>query len=185
MSPEGRWIQLGSDELVRENSLSRFSFFGLLACGVASCAVGIGRRSIAEFVALAETKKPMGGSKTLAERLPIQADVASAEAKLGAAWSFMHSAVASSWETAEAGESPSVEQKRLLRLSATHATQTAAEVAELMYKAGGGVAVYKTSPLQRTFRDAYVATQHAMVAPRTFETYGRLRLGLDTNTSLL
>ncbi len=47
-----------------------------------------------------------------------------------------------------------------------------------MYKAGGGAAVYRTSPLQRTFRDAFVATQHAMVRPRTFETYGRLRLGL-------
>lgn len=183
--PEGRWVQLSNRELVRPNSLSKFSFFGLLACGVAACAVGIGRRSVDELVDLAGSKKPQGSSKTLDQRSQVQADVAIAEAKLASVWAFMREAVSSSWESAEAGDSPTVEQKRQLRMSATHATQTAAEVAEMMYKAGGGAAVYKTSPLQRTFRDAYVATQHAMVAPRTFETYGRVRLSLETDTRLL
>jgi len=183
--PEGRWAQLDSLEAVRPNPLSRFSFFGLLACGVASCAVGIGRRAIDELVDLASAKKPQGSSKTLRERASIQAGVAMAEARLASAWAFMHATVTDAWNSAEAGTSPTVEQKRLLRMSATHATQTAAEVAEAMYKAGGGAAVYRTSPLQRTFRDAYVATQHAMVAPRTFETHGRLRLGLETNTRML
>ena len=54
-----------------------------------------------------------------------------------------------------------------------------------MYRAAGGAAVYKTSPIQRCFRDVNVATQHAMVAPRMFETIGRMRLGLDTNTAML
>lgn len=183
--PEGRWVQMGIDEPVRHNSLSRFSFYGLLACGVAACAMGIGRRAIDELIELADTKQPQGSSKPLGHRSQVQADVAIAEAKLAAAWSFMNAAITSSWETAEGGAPPTLEQKRQLRLSATHATQTAAEVAELMYKAGGGAAVYKTSPLQRTFRDAFVATQHAMVAPRTFAMYGRLRLGLETDTRLL
>ena len=183
--PEGRWVDLNNRNLVRPNSLSKFSFFGLLACGVASCAVGIGRRSIDELIALADGKKPQGSARTLAERVPVQADVAVAEAKLESAWAFMREAVGDSWEAAEAGNSPTDAQKRQLRLSATHATQSAAEVAELMYKAGGGAAVYKTSPLQRAFRDAFVATQHAMVAPRTFETHGRMSLGLETDTRML
>lgn len=183
--PEGRWVQMGRDEPVRHNSLSRFSFYGLLACGVAACAMGIGRRSVDELTELAVAKKPQGSRRTLAERAQVQADVAIAEAKLSSAWTFLRDAITGSWETAEAGDDPTLEQKRLLRLSATHATQTAAEVAELMYKAGGGAAVYKTSALQRTFRDAFVATQHAMVAPRTFETLGRLRLGLETDAAQL
>ncbi len=183
--PEGRWVELGGGRRVRDNSLSRFSFFGLLACGVAACTMGIGRRSIDELTALAGSKKPQGSSRTLADRPQIQADIARAEAKLSAAWLLLREATTTSWETAEAGERPSVDQKRLLRLSATHAAQTAAEVTESMYKAGGGAAVYKTSPLQRTFRDAHVAIQHAIVAPRTFETHGRLRLGLETDTRQL
>jgi len=183
--PEGRWVQMGRDEPLRDNTLSRFSFYGLLACGVASVAVGIGRRSIDELISLAVEKRPQGSRRTLAERGQVQADIAIAEARLGAAWALMGDAVDDAWQSAEAGDDPTVEQRRRLRLAATHATQTAAEVTELMYKAGGGASVYRTSPLQRCFRDAFVATQHAMVAPRTFDTYGRLRLGLDTDTTTL
>lgn len=180
--PEGRWAQIGLGKPVRDNSLSRFSFFGLFACAVAATAVGIGRRAIDELVVLAESKTPQGSSKSLRQRTPVQADVAIAEARLAAAWAFVRKAITDSWETAEVGDQPTEEQNRQLRLSATHATQTAADVAESMYKAGGGAAVYRTSALQRCFRDAFVATQHAMVAPRTFETAGRIRLGLDTDT---
>ncbi len=183
--PEGRWVQVGIDPPVLENPLSRFSFFGLLACGVASCALGIGRRALDEFVALAQHKKPQGGGRTLAERSRSQAEVARSEAKLAAAWSFMDEVVSSAWATATRAQTPTTEQKRRLRLAATHATQVSSEVAEAMYRCGGGAAVYRTSPLQRTFRDAFVATQHAMVAERTFDMVGRLRLGLDTDTALL
>ncbi len=183
--PEGRWVQLGRDRPQRNTTLSRFSFYGLLAAGVASVAVGIGRRSIDELLDLAGSKRPQGSKRTLAERAQTQTDVAIAEAKLASAWSFMHDTIESTWETASAGDEPSIEQRRQIRLAAVHATQTAGEVAEMMYKTGGGAAVYKTSPLQRTFRDAFVATQHAMVAPRLFDTCGRLRLGLETDTATL
>ena len=66
----------------------------------------------------------------------------------------------------------------MLRLAATHATLAAARAVDRCYDAGGGAAIYDDSPLQRVFRDVHVATQHAMVAPRTLELAGRLRLGL-------
>ena len=56
---------------------------------VASAAVGIARRSIDEVVGLATTKKPQGSTRTLAERAATQAEVATAEARLAAAWSMM------------------------------------------------------------------------------------------------
>lgn len=183
--PEGRWAQIGVDKPFRDNALSRMPFFGLFACAVASTSMGMGRRSIDELVMLAGEKSPQGSSKPLSHRAPVQADVAIAEAKLASAWAFMKTAINDSWATAERGDPASIEQRRQLRLAATHATQTAADVTELMYKAGGGAAVYRTSPLQRTFRDAFVATQHAMVAPRTLEMHGRLRLGLETDTQRL
>jgi len=183
--PEGRWAVIGGVDPVRDNNLSRLPFYGLFACAVAASAMGMGRRAIDELVMLADTKTPQGSSRRLSNRAQVQADVAGAEAKLLSAWAFMHTVITDSWHTAVSGEPATVEQQRLLRLAATHATQTAAEVAELMYKAGGGAAVYKTSMLQRCFRDVFVATQHAMVAPRTFETVGRIRLGLETDTTRL
>jgi len=183
--PEGRWVQIGVDPPTRENPFSRFSFYGLLALGIASTSVGIARRAIDELVVLAADKRPQGSSRPLRDRTTIQADTGVAEAKLRSAWGFVADAVNSTWETAIVGDPPSTEQKRLLRLAATHATQSAAEVTELMYKAAGGAAVYRTSPIQRCFRDVFVATQHAMVAPRTYEVAGRMRLGLETDTRQL
>ena len=183
--PEGRWVQIGVDGPVRDNAWSRLSFYGLLACGVASAAVGIARRSIDELVEVSGAKKPQGSTRTLAERATIQAGVAEAEARLAAAWGLMLDAVDGTWQSALAGQASTVDQKRRIRLAATHATQTAAGVAASMFTAAGGASVYRTSPIQRCFRDAAVAAQHAMVAPRTMETAGRLRMGLPTDTGTL
>ena len=183
--PEGRWVQIGTGGPVRDNEWSRFSFYGLLACGVAAAAAGIARRSIDELVELAGAKKPQGSTRTLAERAATQAEAAQAEARLAAAWSLMLGAVDDTWQSALAGQPSAVDQKCRIRLSATHATQTAADVAASMFRTAGGAAVYRTSPIQRCFRDTAVAAQHAMVAPRTMETVGRMRMGLDTDTSTL
>lgn len=183
--PEGRWVQIGRDRPEHESAMSRFSFYGLLACGVAAVSVGIGRRAIAELVALAAEKKPQGSARTLRERPQTQAEVAIAEAKLGAAWTYLLDCVDRVWQTTSGGQEPTIEQRRQLRLAATHATQTAADVSSAMYRTGGGAAIFRSSPLQRAWRDASVATQHAMVAPRMFDTCGRLRLGLDTDTAQL
>ncbi len=183
--PEGRWVQIGRDKPVRDNAWSRFSFYGLLAAGVATAAMGIARRSIDEFVELAANKKPQGSSRKLSERAPIWAEVAGAEAQLLAARALLSEVVEHTWQTATRGEPSTVEQKRLLRLAATNCTQTAAEVAAAMFRAAGGASVYKTSAIQRCMRDTTVAAQHAMVAPRTLEVVGRMRLGLETKTTTL
>ncbi len=183
--PEGRWVQMGIDAPVRTNNLSRFSFYGLLASGVAAVALGVGRRSLTEFLDLAATKRPQGSRRTLSERSEVQSEVARSEARLDAARALLRTTIDEVWDMAERGETPTVAHKRRIRLAATHATQTAAEVTEALYKAAGGAAVYRTSRLQRCFRDAHVATQHAMVAPLQYQTAGRLTFGLDTDTTTL
>ena len=102
-----------------------------------------------------------------------------------AGWSFLCDAVSDAWETLEQTGRAGDEQRRVLRLAAAQATRTGARAVDLCYHAGGGTSVYETSPLQRVFRDVHVATQHGMVADRMLEPIGRLRFGLDTDTSLL
>ena len=85
---------------------------------------------------------------------------------------------------AQRGEVPQSERV-VLRLASTHAATTAAEVAGSAYRNGGGSAIYDSSPLQRQFRDANVATQHVLVGPPTWELTGRLLLGVETDTAQL
>jgi len=79
----------------------------------------------------------------------------------------------------------SVEERRDVRLATSFATRQCAAAVDLMYHLAGGTSVYRSSPLQRIFRDVHVATQHMMVSPSTLELTGRLFLGLETDTSLL
>ena len=94
-------------------------------------------------------------------------------------------AVEEAWQAATGEGRLEVRHRALVRLAATHATITAARTVDLMYHAGGGTAVYATSPLQRQFRDIHVVTQHMMVAPATLEVTGRILFGLDADTSTL
>lgn len=181
--PEGRWTNVLGGPL-EDGPLYRFPLLGALALGVCSVALGLARRAEHELVTLAADKTPAQSGRTLAERHVVQAQVAKAEATRRAARALVRETVEECWTAAAVGELTG-EHKRRLRLAATHATWASAEAVDLMYHAGGGSSIHEASPLQRVFRDVHVATQHGMVAERTYEPLGRMALGLPTDTSTL
>jgi alkylation response protein AidB-like acyl-CoA dehydrogenase len=182
--PEGRWAQVVGPALL-DGPLHRFPLLGALSLGVCAVALGLARRAQDELVALAGGKRPAQSGRLLAERPVVQAQVAQAEAGRRAARALVREVVAEAWDAASEGDELTVEHRRLLRLAATDATRRAAASVDLMYEAGGGSSIHETSPLQRVFRDVHVATQHGMVASRTYEVLGRIALGLPTDTSTL
>ncbi|MCG8690891.1 MAG: hypothetical protein MI806_06755, partial [Minwuiales bacterium] len=183
--PAERSVSLITDRPRADGPLYTFPVFGLLAMGIAAVTLGIARRSIHELIELAQAKTPTLSRSKLAKRSRVQSDLAEAEAMLRSARAFLFEATAAAWDSASsAGEIP-LEERTDLRLAASHAVRAAAGAVDLMYNAGGGSAVFRTSPLQRCFRDVHVATQHMMVSPPTFELTGRLLLGLDTDTAML
>ncbi len=178
--PEGRWVQLVGGKPVVDGVASRFPFFGALAAGVASVTIGLAERAVEELVLLG-AKRSAGSSKTLAERAPIQADLALAIANIGQARTYMRAMLDEVWEMAASSSAVDDARRASLRLAVTAAAKRAVEAVDLCYHAAGGPAVYETSVLQRVFRDAHVATAHGMIAPRTLEPLGRLEFGLPTS----
>ena len=83
------------------------------------------------------------------------------------------------------GQKVNIEQRRDLRLATTNAVLKSVGVVEEMYNLGGGSAVYRTSRLQRYFRDINVAKTHIMVSQQTLEIAGSLFFGLEPNVSRL
>jgi alkylation response protein AidB-like acyl-CoA dehydrogenase len=165
--------------------LYRFPLFGYFALSVAVAALGNARGAIDDLVALAAGKKSPGSGRTLAERTHTQAEVARAEAAVRAAHLLVFQSVEDAWAAAQDEAPVSVSLRMGLRLAATHATRTAAEVASAMYDLGGGAAIYENSPLQRRLRDANTATAHFQVNLASFELTGRLLLGLPAKTEQL
>ena len=165
--------------------LYRFPIFGFFALSIAAAALGNARAAIDDLVALAANKVGLGSSRPLAARSPTQASVARAEASLRAARALFYEAIDAAWRAAHGDEPVSVALRNELRLAATHAVRTAAEVVRAMYDLAGGTAVYDDSPLQRRFRDAFTATAHFQVNAASRELPGRILLGQPAETSML
>jgi alkylation response protein AidB-like acyl-CoA dehydrogenase len=183
--PARRTLSLFDGPPTVDAPLYRFPIFGFFALSIAAAALGNARGAIDDLAQLAAGKVGQDSRRTLAERPTTQAAVAVAEASLRAARAFYYSAIDEAWQAAHHPEPVSVQLRIGLRLAATHAVRTAAEIARSMCDLGGGSAIYEDSPLQRRLRDAQTATAHFQVNATTWELTGRLLLGRPTQTVML
>jgi alkylation response protein AidB-like acyl-CoA dehydrogenase len=182
--PERRSLWL-LDLPVVDAPLYRFPVLAFFALSISAAALGNARGAIDDLRQLAAVKVGQGSSRTLGERPATWSAVAQAEASLRAARALYYQAVDEAWQAAQATEPVSTDLRLGLRLAATHAVRTAAEVARDMYDLGGGSAIHDSSPLQRRFRDAHAATAHFQVNPATWELTGRLLLDQPTDATML
>jgi indole-3-acetate monooxygenase len=182
--PKSR-AEFGAFKIHVGRPLYHFPPFGLLACGVTAVMMGAARASIRELVNLASVKIPEAHRRVLAQRSQTQEHVAEAEGHLRSARAFYFEMMAKTWDETKAKGRASTETRRDLRLAITHAARASVRTVDLMYNLGGGTSVYRTSPLQRIFRDVHVASQHMQVATPTMETVGRHMLGIDGDYSQL
>ena len=182
--PEHRSLWL-LDPPTSDAALYRFPVLAFFALSISAAALGNARGAIDDLLELAGVKVGQGSSRTLAQRSGTWSVVARAEAALRAARALYYDAIGEAWAAAQMTEPVSTELRLGLRLAATHAVRTAADVSREMYDLGGGSAIYDHSPLQRRFRDAHTATAHFQVNPATWELTGRILLGQPTDTTML
>lgn len=182
--PTDRVLSVFNGPIV-DRPLYRFPVFGFFALCIGAAALGNARAAIDDLVELACGKKGLGSTRTLAERSPTQAAVATAEAALGAARALYYEAIDAAWQASHDAEPVPTALRNRLRLAATHAVRTSADVVRTMYDLAGGSAIYDGAPLQRRFRDAFTATAHFQVNEASRELSGRLLLDLPADMSML
>ena len=182
--PSDRVLSLFDGPVV-DRPLYRFPVFGFFALSIGAAALGNARGAIDDFAELACAKKGLGSTRTLAERPATQAAVATAESALEAARALYYQGIETAWQASQGGVSVSVEARNRLRLAATHAVRTSADVVRDMYDLAGGTAIYDSSPLQRRFRDAYTATAHFQVNGASRELPGRILLDQPADVAML
>ena len=136
--------------------------------------LGSGCRALDEIAAYAETQR-FASSAPIAERPVFQRDYARARTRLRAA----RLAAFDSFATViDAGSASSMDQRAELGASIVHAYQTAAEVAEFAFRAGGASSIYREGALQRCFRDLQAGSQHVVASDEGFERAGQVMLGV-------
>lgn len=174
--PDGRWIVLGETRSHEPGALYQMPFFGLFAAAVAAVPLGIARRALDDFTALAKRKIPAWGRATINESALVQLDLGRAEALVEGARRYLHHVVAEVYERVAAGHDATLEDRRQLRLAASQAAQWCCDAVDIVYDAGGGTSVLASSPLQRHFRDVHTATGHRMISRAPVRLAGALRL---------
>jgi indole-3-acetate monooxygenase len=147
---------------------------------VASVGIGIAQHALDDIIALARNqKRRLLAATALADTPVFQHALARAEIALRAARALLRSEAVSFWALLSAGRIPT--QAEQVRCSATGAwaVSTAAAVVDVCYKAGGGTALYDSSPLQRHLRDIHTLSQHISIADGWLTRAGAFLLGKD------
>ncbi len=183
--PTHRTFPVPLPDPVSDGALFRFPVVGLFSAGIAACALGAAQAAIDDVLDLAGTKTPFGLATSLATRTTAQIAVCEAMAMVRAARALLHDETTGLWHQVRSGTPVTAEQRAALRLATTHATTASADAVGLMYTAAGGTSVFASSPLQRRLRDVHAITQHFFVAPPTYETIGKVVLGVEPDGFML
>jgi len=148
----------------------------LYSVGIASVALGIARGMLEAFVELALRKTPRGSGR-LADNAVIQAEVARAEARLGAARTYLLDTVSEIYRRAGPTAPIDVMDRARARLAGSHAITSAVAVADYTYKAASVDAIFPGSPFERRFRDIHTLSQQIQSRDAHYETVGQVLFG--------
>ncbi len=151
----------------------------VVALSVSRVALGIAAGALDDILGLAGDKVPLLSPGTLATSPTFHSDLAAADARLRSARALHDQTVGAVWEAAVSGAAFTNQLRARARLDSVWAVEQAVEVVEFAYRAGGGSALYDSSPLQRRLRDVHAVTQHFIVRPDVFAAAGQVLAGLE------
>ncbi|HEX2492400.1 MAG TPA: acyl-CoA dehydrogenase family protein [Steroidobacter sp.] len=183
--PEERTVAAFFGPARHEGPLYRMTLWSLLMTFMAGFPLGLARRALDEFSALAKRKSRSLEGAVLADDAAIQVDVARAEADLQAAQAFVFSAFTDAWNTLCEGSENSLEERTRMTMSVLHAIRACTRVVDVAFHRCGGSALYDTNPLQRCFRDIHAAGQHIAFSLDTWKRVGKSLLGIEQSTFML
>ena len=153
---------------------------GYSAWAHSSWAVGVGRRMLDELVkVIVPRRDPFGPS---AESASFKFQFAQAEAKYRAARALVHETWRDVSDTCSRGETPSLDQMTMIKLSLRHIHDVISDVGTFAHRAARGASLHNT-PMQRFYRDIHAGTQHILMADQIVEECGRALLGLPGPTA--
>ncbi len=168
-----------------DGPLFEFSSSGMYSVGFSATAFGLAREMLDIFKVLAADKTPRRTQTVLRENNVVQAEVATAEARLAAAEHLMTGHLDKMCDEAKTQGELSTDSRMRLRLFTTFTIHEAKAVADMVYDASGATAIFKSNPLERRFRDIHTVTQQVQGRKAHFQTVGAYMLGLPPDTDPL
>jgi alkylation response protein AidB-like acyl-CoA dehydrogenase len=174
------WTFIRGGKPTLDTPLFRYPTMALAAQVLAVVALGVGRAALDDITALAGGRASITGAPVLADRAYVQSELAKAEAALRGARAFFYEATETAYAALLDGNPVDVQQRNLLRLSSSHAAKVGADAAQTAYRLSGTTGIFSRHSIARRFQDALIVPQHAFLSEGTWQSAGRVLLGLDT-----
>ncbi|MCP4002658.1 MAG: flavin-dependent monooxygenase [bacterium] len=173
-------------ELYSDSPLYRVPFATILLFALAGPALGLARGAYSAFIERSKVRQVTYSAEKVSEQTPVHILIGEA--------TYAMDAVDLLWErdlaeiarlTSEKHEFTMEERARYKR-DVGLGIRACQEVTAKLAAASGAHGIFKSSPIQRAFRDAQAMTTHAALDPlQGASTMGRLELGLDAATALV
>jgi alkylation response protein AidB-like acyl-CoA dehydrogenase len=160
-----------------DGPLYRLSFYNMISAHISGFPAGVGRRTLDEFAAIANSKHRRSSPNPIADDPVIQNRFALVDGDLRAARAFFIEAMSEVWETVTRGDSCNLQQRARV-MSASQALHRAALAAvDALLPLAGASAVYADNPIQRCSRDLHAASQHILFNADVLTDIGQVALG--------
>ncbi|MBW2396795.1 MAG: acyl-CoA dehydrogenase family protein [Deltaproteobacteria bacterium] len=173
-------------ELYADSPLYRVPFGTMLLFALAGPALGLARGAYSAFIERSKVRQITYSAEKVSEQTPVHVLIGEA--------TYQMDAVDLLWErdlaeisrlTREKHEFTMAERARYKR-DVGLGLRACQEVTAKLAAASGAHGIFKSSPIQRAFRDAQAMTTHAALDPlQGAATMGRVELGLGPNTALV
>jgi indole-3-acetate monooxygenase len=160
----------------RGGDLSRLGMPSFASNEVPPLCIGLARRALDDMTVLATRTARFPGGTAVSERPVFHKELGRAEIKLKAARLAHRDAMATAWETAKSGSTPSKNEYVALTVASIFTAETCTEVVTDLFRYGGGRVLELSNPMQRHLRNVLAARQHVGMSEETYEAAGLLRL---------
>ena len=160
-----------------------FATFPYMLTGVA---LGVAQGAYDDFLAGMRNRAARYSGKSLADMTAIQIKIAEAASCIDIARTIMRDHCEEAQRFAERNEVPDLATKVKWRRDGAFTAGLCERAVDVLFKCGGGGALFDDHPLQRAFRDVHAATAHiSMIWEPQATTFGRVALGLPSDNPTL
>jgi alkylation response protein AidB-like acyl-CoA dehydrogenase len=182
--PAARTYAVFADPPCLDSPLTRIPLPSAAPLLMGAVAAGTAQGALDDVISLAAGKTPLLAPTSLAANPRFQHVLGTADVQLRAARSLLLAEAAALSAASQAGGELTMALRARARSAGVHAVTAAAGVVDAAYRAGGGTALYDSSPLQRRLRDSRALTQHFLVKDDTLTACGAVLAGLDPDVEV-
>jgi 3-hydroxy-9,10-secoandrosta-1,3,5(10)-triene-9,17-dione monooxygenase len=171
---------------VNGGALFRIPMFATFPYMLTGIALGIAQGAYESLLEGVRGRVARYSGKSLADMGAIQVKIAEAAACIDTARTLMRYHCDAAQSCAARGDVPDMMTKATWRRDGAFSAGLCERAVDVLFKCGGGAALFDNHPLERAFRDAHAATAHiSMIWEPQATTFGRVALGLASDNPTL